>query len=75
MGRHGSEHTLVAAPLLAESQLSRRHWYASKEYFFGAVAQGAAKVQRASGMLGIGWQGEVSGLGIRWEIQAFAAVP
>lgn len=60
-------------PLLAETKFSRRHWYAPKEYFFGAIAQGAAKLQRAGGLVGVGSHGEVPGLGIHWEMQAYAA--
>ncbi len=59
--------------LLAEKKFSRRHWYAPDEYFFGAIAQGAAKVQRAGGLLGVGSHGEVPGFGIHWEMQAYAA--
>lgn len=60
-------------PLLAEKKFSRRHWYAPEEYFFGAIAQGAASVQRAGGLVGIGSHGEVPGYGIHWEMQAHAA--
>ncbi|MEO7052820.1 MAG: amidohydrolase family protein [Rhodanobacter sp.] len=60
-------------PLLAETKFSRRHWYAPKEYFFGAIAQGAAKLQRAGGLVGVGSHGEVPGFGIHWEMQAYAA--
>jgi len=60
-------------PLLAEKKFSRRHWYAPSEYFFGAIAQGAASVQRAGGLVGIGAHGEVPGYGIHWEMQAHAA--
>lgn len=60
-------------PLLTEKKFSRRHWYAPDEYFFGAIAQGAAKVQRAGGLVGVGSHGEVPGFGIHWEMQAYAA--
>ncbi|MEO8778972.1 MAG: amidohydrolase family protein [Rhodanobacter sp.] len=60
-------------PLLAETKFSRRHWYAPNEYFYGAIAQGAAKVQRAGGLVGVGSHGEVPGFGIHWEMQAYAA--
>jgi Tol biopolymer transport system component len=60
-------------PLLTETKFSRRHWYAPNEYFFGAIAQGAAKVQRAGGLVGVGSHGEVPGFGIQWEMQAYAA--
>ncbi|MBN8924027.1 MAG: hypothetical protein BGP10_04915 [Rhodanobacter sp. 68-29] len=59
-------------PLLAEKKLSRRHWYAPGEYVFGEIAQGAARIQRAGGLVGIGSHGEVPGYGIHWEMQAHA---
>lgn len=60
-------------PLLTETKFSRRHWYAPNEYFFGAIAKGAAQVQRAGGLVGVGSHGEVPGFGIQWEMQAYAA--
>jgi imidazolonepropionase-like amidohydrolase len=60
-------------PLLAEKKFSRRHWYAPDEYVFAAIAQGAAKVQRAGGLVAIGAHGEVPGYGTQWEMQAYAA--
>ncbi|MBN8886256.1 MAG: PD40 domain-containing protein [Rudaea sp.] len=60
-------------PLLAEKKFARRHWNAPEEYFFAAIAQGAAKVQRAGGLVGIGAHGEVPGYGTHWEMQAHAA--
>jgi len=59
--------------LLAEKKFSRRHWYAPDEYFYAAIAQGAAQVQRAGGLLGVGAHGEVPGFGTHWEMQAYAA--
>jgi Tol biopolymer transport system component len=60
-------------PLLAEKKFARRHWYAPDEYFFAAIAQGAAKVQRAGGLIGVGAHGEVPGFGTHWEMQAYVA--
>ncbi len=60
-------------PLLAEKKFSRRHWYAPDEYYFGAIAQGAAKLLRAGGLVGVGAHGEVPGYGTQWEMQAYAA--
>jgi hypothetical protein len=60
-------------PLLAEKKFSRRHWYAPDEYFYAEIAQGAAQVQRAGGLLGVGAHGEVPGFGTHWEMQAYAA--
>jgi hypothetical protein len=60
-------------PLLAEKKFARRHWYAADEYVFAAIAEGAAAVQRAGGLLGVGAHGEVPGPGTHWEIQAYTA--
>jgi hypothetical protein len=60
-------------PLLAEKKFLRRHWYAPGEYFYGAIAQGAAQIQRAGGLVGVGAHGEVPGFGTQWEMQAYAA--
>lgn len=60
-------------PLLAEKKFSRRHWYASDEYFFAEIARGAASIQRAGGLVGIGAHGEVPGYSTQWEMQAHAA--
>lgn len=65
--------TNFSPPLLTETKFSRRHWYAPNEYFFGEIAQGAARVQRAGGLVGVGSHGEVPGFGIHWEMQAYAA--
>ena len=60
-------------PLLAQKKFSRRHWYAPAEYGFAEIAAGAASVQRAGGLLGVGAHGEVPGYGTQWEMQAYAA--
>lgn len=60
-------------PLLEEKKLSRRHWYAPGQYVYGDIAAGAASIQRAGGLVGMGSHGEVPGYGIHWEMQAHAA--
>lgn len=40
------------------------------EYLFPQVAAGAAKIQRAGGLVGMGSHGEMPGLGLHWEMQA-----
>jgi len=42
------------------------------EYLFPQVAEGAARIQRAGGLIGIGSHGEMPGLGFHWEMQAHA---
>ena len=62
-----------APPYLFSAKMSRRHWYASDQYVFPKVAENAAKVQRAGGLLGVGSHGEVPGPGQVWELQAYAS--
>ena len=62
-----------APPHLIDSKMSRRHWYADDQYVFAQVAQSAARVQRAGGLLGVGSHGEIPGPGQVWEIEAYAA--
>ena len=50
----------------------QRTWRDSREYLFPRVAESAAKVLRAGGLLGVGSHGEVPGLGFHWEMQAYA---
>jgi Tol biopolymer transport system component len=40
------------------------------DYLFPQVAAGAAAVQRAGGLVGMGSHGEMPGLGFHWEMQA-----
>ncbi|MBV6418165.1 MAG: Protein TolB [Steroidobacteraceae bacterium] len=51
----------------------QRTWRDPREYLFPRVAESAAKVLRAGGLLGVGSHGEVPGLGFHWEMQAYAA--
>ena len=51
----------------------QRTWRDPREYLFPRVAESAAKVVRAGGLLGVGSHGEVPGLGFHWEMQAHAA--
>lgn len=50
-----------------------RPWHDPREYSFARVAEGAARVARAGGVLGVGSHGEMPGLGFHWEMQAYAA--
>jgi len=48
------------------------HWALPEEYSFPAVAAGAAKIQRAGGLVGVGSHGQLPGLGYHYELQAMA---
>lgn len=51
----------------------RPKWYWTSEYLFPRIAQGAAKIMRAGGLIGVGSHGEVQGLAYHWELQALAS--
>lgn len=48
-------------------------WALPSEYAFPLVAEGAAKIQRAGGLVAVGSHGEIPGLGFHLEMQALAA--
>ncbi|HEY1144157.1 MAG TPA: amidohydrolase family protein [Sphingomicrobium sp.] len=48
----------------------QRTWRHLGEYFFPAVAAGAAEMQRNGGLVGIGSHGEMPGIGMHWEMEA-----
>jgi Tol biopolymer transport system component len=56
------------------AQLSRRRsgWAIDEEHYFQRVAEAAARIQRAGGLVGVGGHGEVQGLGYHWEMWSFA---
>jgi hypothetical protein len=55
-------------------QLTRRRsrWVRDDEFIFPQVAAGAAKIQRAGGLVGVGGHGELQGLGYHWEMWGLA---
>ncbi|MFC4307793.1 amidohydrolase family protein [Steroidobacter flavus] len=54
---------------LLELSARRRVWARDDEFRFRVMAEQAAKIQRAGGLVGIGSHGEVQGLGYHWELQ------
>jgi hypothetical protein len=44
-----------------------------REYLFPQIAEGAARIARAGGVVGMGSHGELPGLAYHWEMQAHAA--
>ena len=60
-------------PYMRERLFSRAPWVDPSEEDYPAVAEGAAEVQRAGGLVGVGSHGNVPGLGYHWELQAYAA--
>lgn len=57
---------------IVEMKTSTRMWRELDEYLFPRVAEGAAKIVRAGGLVGMGSHGEMPGLGLHWEMQAHA---
>jgi hypothetical protein len=51
-------------------KLRQRTWRTLDDYFFPLVAESAARIERAGGLLGIGSHGEDPGIGFHWEMQA-----
>jgi hypothetical protein len=58
--------------LAAQEFYYTTHWALPHEYAFPLVAEGAAKIQRAGGLVGVGSHGELPGLGFHLEMQALA---
>ena len=58
--------------VMADQMTRRRDWRAKSEYFYPSVAAGAARIQRAGGLVGIGTHGEMPGIGYHWEMEAHA---
>jgi Tol biopolymer transport system component len=50
-----------------------RTWRDPREYAFPRIAESAAKIARAGGLLGVGSHGEMPGIGFHWEMQAYAS--
>lgn len=56
------------------NELTRRRgsWAMDDEFSVDEIAGGAAALQRAGGLVGVGGHGELQGLGYHWEMWAFA---
>ena len=58
---------------VVDTKTLHREWHDPREYLFPAVAAGAARVVRAGGLVAVGSHGEMPGLGVHWELQAYVA--
>jgi Tol biopolymer transport system component len=56
-----------------DEKVQHLEWYRPEEYLYPRLAQGAAKIMRAGGLIGVGSHGAVDGLAYHWELQALAA--
>ncbi|WP_380876077.1 amidohydrolase [Sphingomonas sp. DBB INV C78] len=54
----------------ADLKMRDRPWHIPSDYSFPAVAAGAAAIQRAGGLVGMGAHGELPGIGFHWEMEA-----
>ncbi len=54
-------------------KMLQRTWHGKDMYNFPAVAASADKIVEAGGLLGMGAHGEIPGLGLHWEMQAYAS--
>jgi hypothetical protein len=63
-------HFVPAAVL--EHKMERVHAGQDAEYSFPLIAEGAARIQRAGGLVAVGSHGEMPGLGYHYELQALA---
>ena len=51
----------------------RRQWFHKDEYIFPQIAEGAAKIVRAGGKVGVGAHGQLNGPAYHWEMWMLAA--
>jgi Tol biopolymer transport system component len=56
-----------------ERLFARVPWVVPRDYVYADLAAGAAAIQRAGGVVGIGAHGNYPGIGTHWEIQAHVA--
>ena len=56
-----------------DERAERRSWFRDNQYVFSRIAEGAAKILRAGGYIGMGCHGQLDGLGCHWEMWALAS--
>ena len=60
-------------PFVIAEKLRNRHWMPSELQSYQRFAADALRVRKAGGLVGAGAHGEMQGLGMQWEMQAFVA--
>ena len=60
------------AEMIAE-KLRDRHWAPEEQQTYARFAADALRVQRAGGLVGMGSHSEMQGLGMHWEMAAYAS--
>jgi hypothetical protein len=56
-----------------DSRAERRPWVRDNQHVFSRIAEGAAKIVRAGGRVGLGGHSQMDGLGTHWELWALAS--
>jgi Amidohydrolase family len=54
-------------------KLRNRHWMPTEAQTYNRFAADALKIQRAGGLVAMGSHGELQGLGMHWEMEAYAS--
>lgn len=65
--RHFVPRTVIA------EKLRNRHWMPAEAQTYARFAADALKIQRAGGLVAMGSHGELQGLGMHWEMEAYAS--
>ncbi|MBO9499563.1 MAG: PD40 domain-containing protein [Novosphingobium sp.] len=65
--------THFTPPWVVSEKLRNRHWMPKESQSYARFAADALRIQRAGGLVGMGSHGEMHGIGMHWEMQAFAS--
>ena len=65
--------TRFTPPHVIAGDLRNRHWMPSELQTYPRFAADALRIRAAGGLVGAGSHGEVQGLGLHWEMEAFVA--
>ena len=60
-------------PGVIAAKLRNRHWMPAELQSYDRFAADAMRIHRAGGLVGAGSHGEMQGLGLHWEMEAFVA--
>lgn len=60
-------------PAVISEKLRNRHWLPSEAQTYARFAADALKIQRAGGLVAMGSHGEMQGLGMHWEMEAYGS--
>lgn len=58
-------------PFVISGDMRNRHWMPAALQSYARFAADALRIRRAGGLVGAGSHGEVQGLGLHWEMEAF----